>query len=325
MDCIFEEYIKYIDNFLVNYFKLLLGSKYEKGLVKPFIDKYKDVRYYNKYVIKEDNFTERLNKELNNIAREVMQENEDKIEKIKNIFALFSYVLFIDGCTHFSDLNALLKSLFNDQNITLKYEEATKKELNTLVRDFINKKVAFFKIFKSDEFYLKGKRYNGNVLVVNLGQNCNMSKLYSEYAIEKAYNSDVVFENRTFVTLLLTSSKVLSEAIALNFNNNYIVDFPVTLLDKPKKIVRYLKALDDELLRTKIHLRFKYKDYKEFKKEIRSLINQDYSVALELDETYDINFDDLFMFTYLFIDPKYNYYENIMKYKDDIKTNIITM
>ena len=46
MDCIFEEYIKYIDNFLVNYFKLLLGSKYEKGLVKPFIDKYKDVRYY---------------------------------------------------------------------------------------------------------------------------------------------------------------------------------------------------------------------------------------------------------------------------------------
>ena len=253
-----------------------------------------------------------------------MQENEDKIEKIKNIFALFSYVLFIDGCTHFSDLNALLKSLFNDKNITLEYEEATKKELNTLVRDFINKKVAFFKIFKSDEFFLKGKRY-GNVFVVSLGQNCNMSKLYSEYAIEKAYNSDVVFENRQFVTLLLASSKILSEAIALNFSNNYVVDFPTTLLDKPKKIVRYLKALDDEMLRTKVHLRFKYKDYKEFNKEIKSLINQDYSVCLELDETYDINFDDLFLFTYLFIDPKYNYYENIMKYKDDIKTNIIVM
>ena len=60
MNCVFEEYIKYVDNFLVNYFKLLLSSRYEKRLVKPFIDKYKDVRYYNKYVVKENDFTTRL-------------------------------------------------------------------------------------------------------------------------------------------------------------------------------------------------------------------------------------------------------------------------
>ena len=325
MDCIYEEYIKYVDNFLVNYFKLLLSTKYEKRLVKPFIDKYIDVRYYNKYVVRDDDFTNILNRELNNIAKEVMEENEDKVDKIKNVFALFSYVMFIDGCTKFTDLNTLLKTLYSDSNITLEYSDSTKKELNSLVRDYISKKIAFFKLFESDEFYLKGKKYPNNIYIVDVGQRCNVSKLYSDYAVEKAYNSDLVIENKTYLGILMISSKILSEVIALDFKNNYIIDFPVTLLEKPKKIIKFLKALDDELLRTKIHLKFKYKDFKTYKREIFNLINQDYSVCLELDETYDINFDDLFLFSYILVDRKYRYYNIIINSKEDVKTNIITL
>ena len=323
MDCVFSEYVKFVDTFLINYYKLLLSTKYEKPLVKPFIDKYIDVRYYNKYVVKEENFTNRLNKELNNIAKELLEENKGKEDKIKNIFALFSYLLFIDGCTHYSDLNLLLKTLFSDKNITLEYSDATKKELNSLIREYIDKKVSFFKIFASEEFYLKGRKYTDNIYHVDLGQNCNVSKLYSQYAVEKAYNSDVVFENRTYLTILMSSSKILSEVISLNFNNTYIVDFPASLLDKPKKIIRFLKALDDDLLRTKICLKFTYRDYKEYKKEVKSLINQDYSVCLELDETYDVNFDDLFLFSYIIVNKKYKYYDIIINSKEDVKTNII--
>ena len=324
MNCIFDEYIKYVDNFLVNYYKLLLGSKYEKRLVKPFIDKYIDVRYYNKYVVNEYNFINRLNKELNNIAKEVIEENKEKVEKVKNIFALFSYILFIDGVARYQDLNSLLKTLYNDTNITLKYEDATKKQVNSLVREYINKKIAFFKIFRNDDFFIKGKKYD-NVYLVNLGQNCNMSKLYSKYAVEKAYNSDLVLENRTYLTILMISSKILSEVIALNFDNNYIISFPVTLLGKSKKIVKFLKALDDDLLRSKVHLKFTYKEFKSNKKEISGLINQDYSVCLELDETYDMDFDNLFMFTYILVDKKYKYYDIIINSKEDVKTNIISL
>ena len=39
MDCVFSEYVKFVDTFLINYYKLLLSTKYEKPLVKPFIDK----------------------------------------------------------------------------------------------------------------------------------------------------------------------------------------------------------------------------------------------------------------------------------------------
>ena len=324
MNCILDEYIKYVDNFLVNYFKLLLGSKYEKRLVKPFIDKYVDVRYYNKYVINEPKFIDRLNKELNNIAKEVMEENKDKSEKVKNIFALFSYVLFIDGCAKYNDLNSLMKTLYNDSNISLEYSDYTKRELNSLVREFINKKVAFFKIFGSTEFYIKGKKYD-NVYLVSLGQNCNLSKLYSKYAVEKAYNSELVVENKTYLEILMLSSKILSEIIALNFNNNYIIEFPTSLLEKPKKIIKFIKAIDNDAIRGKIHLKFYYRDLKTYKKEIFNLMNQDISVALELDETYDIDFDSLFFFSYILLDKKYTYYYNVINNKDEVKTNIISL
>ena len=90
MECVFGEYIKFVNNFLTDYYKLLLDTKYDKNIVKPFIDKFIDVRYYNKYSIKEDNFTERLNKELNNVAADLMKEYEKKKEKIKNAFALIT-------------------------------------------------------------------------------------------------------------------------------------------------------------------------------------------------------------------------------------------
>ena len=90
---------------------------------------------------------------------------------------------------------------------------STKKEINSLVREYINKKVSFYKIFQSDEFYIKGKKYPDNVFMVNLGQKCNMSKLYSEYAVEKAFNSDIVTENKVYLLILMISCKILSEII----------------------------------------------------------------------------------------------------------------
>lgn len=326
MDNLFEEYVKFVETFLINYFKLLLGGDYERKLVVPFIDKYLDVRYYNKSVYEnEPKFVKRLNKELNSVAKEVITENEKKVEKVKNIFALFSYIMYIDGCIKYSNLNTLMKTLYSDKNITLTYEEGTKKEVNALVREFIGKKVSFFNLFKAEEFYLKGKRFADGIYHVDLGQNCNLSKLYSEYAIEKAYNSEVVYENRTYLTLVLTSAKILTEVIALNFKNNYIFDFPVTLLDKPKKIIKFLKMLDSDYIRNKVHLRFQYDVYRKNKKDINNLISQDYNVCVEIDDSFDMNFDNLFLFSYIIVKKENKFCKTIIENKEDVKTTIIVM
>ena len=48
MDNIIEKYIKYVENFLLNYYRLLLNTSYERKMVDAFINKYIDVRYYNR-------------------------------------------------------------------------------------------------------------------------------------------------------------------------------------------------------------------------------------------------------------------------------------
>ena len=246
-------------------------------------------------------------------------------ELIKNIFALFSYVLFIDGCTHFNDINSLLKTLFNDKNISLKYSSESKKALTNDVKAYIGKKMEFFGLFNTDEFYLKGKKYKDHLYRISLGNKCKIPKIYSEYAIDKAYNSDVVKENRVYLTLIMLSSKILSEVIALDFSNYYIIDFPATLFEKSKKMMKFLRSLDDELLKEKISIKIYYRDYKMYKKYVRELITQGYSISLELDETYQTNFDDLFLFSNILVSNKYKYYDIIIDSKDIIKTNIITL
>lgn len=325
MNSFFDDYMKFIDNFLSSYYRILLENKYERRLVRPFIDKYISIRYYNEYVVKESKFTERLNKELNSVAKEMIRENEEKAEKIKNIFALFSYILYFERCKNFVELNSLLKTLFNDKAITLTYSDVAKDELGNLLREFLTKKSELIKLFKFNEFILEGKSYPNNVYLVRLKQNCSISKLYSEYAIEKAYNSEIVNENKTYLELFLLSYRVIKDINALNFKNEYVLDFPASLFEKQKKILKYLRVLDNEYLKTKINLKIKYKNYKKYKKDINNLINEGYSICVELDEEYDMNFRCLLLFSYIFINKNSKYYDIIINSKDDVKTEIITL
>ena len=325
MDCVFSEYIKFVNDFLMNYYRKMLDNKYEKGLVEPFVSKYIDVRYYNKSDLKESNFTKKIDKELKEVLKIQLKKYSKRSETIKNIFALFSYVLFIDGITHFKDINTLLKAMFKDENITLEYTDETKSEISELIKKYITKKVDFFKLFNSGEFFLKGKKIDTNLYHIDLGQKCNLPELYSENAINRAYDSEVVFENRIYLAMVMLSSKILSEVIALKFNNYYVVDFPRTLFSKPKKIIRFTKLLNDELLKDRVSIRIKYKDYKDFKRTVNEIIKEGYSVSLELDETYVTDFDNLFLFTNIFVSKDAPYYDTIINNKDAIKTNVVVM
>ena len=132
-------------------------------------------------------------------------------------------------------------------------------------------------------------------------------------------------EWKVYLTLIMLSSKILSEVIALDFSNNYIIDFPTSLFEKSKKIMRFLRALDDELLKEKISIKIYYRDYKKYKRYVNDLISSGYSISLELDDTYTTNFDNLFIFTNILVSKKYGYYDIIINNKDIIKTNIITV
>ena len=325
MDCIFSEYIKFVNDFLMSYYRKMLDSKYEKAIVEPFVTKYIDVRYYNKTDLKDMSFTKKIDKELKEVFKNQLKSIPKRSETIKNVFALFSYILFVDGISHFKDINTLLKTMFSDENITLEYTPEIKNEIGSLVKKYIKKKVDFFQLFNSGEFFLKGKKIEDNLYSIDLGQKCDVPDLYSKSAIERAYNSDVVFENRIYLALVMLSSKILSEVISLKFNNSYVLDFPGTLFRKPKKIIKFTKLLNDDLLKEKVNLKIKYKDYIEFKRTVNEIIKEGYSIALELDETYVTDFENLYLFSNIFVSKNASYYGTIINNKDAVKTHVITM
>ena len=109
------------------------------------------------------------------------------------------------------------------------------------------------------------------------------------------------------------------------YDNTYVVDFPDTLFEKPKKIIKFTNAINDEYLKEKVSFKINYKHYKHYKRTVHELINRGYGITLELDETYTTNFDNLFLFTNIIVDKKYNYYDIIINNRDAIKTNIITL
>ncbi len=325
MDCVFSEYVKFVNDYLMNYYRKMLDSKYEKGLVEPFVSKYIDVRYYGRSELKDISFTKKIDRELKEVFKQQLREFPKRNETIKNIFALFSYVLFIDGITQFKDINSLLKTMFKDENITLEYTDDIRIAVTEITKNYIKKKIEFFKLFESAEFYLKGKRIADNLYFIDLGHRCELPELYSKNAIERAYNSDVVLENRTYLALVMLSSKILSEVISLKFSNNYVLNFPGSLFKKPKKIIKFTKLLNDDLLKERINLRIKYKDYKEFKRTVNEIIKEGYSISLELDDTYVTDFDNLFLFSNIFVSKEAPYYDTIINNKDAIKTNVVTM
>ena len=326
MNCLVEDYIKFVKNFLINYYKLLLDSKYEKKLVIPFVEKYIDVRYYNNTIYERTtNFVEKVNKELILVAKEIINENKENEEKIKNIFALFGYVLYLDDCSEYASIKALIKTLFADENIKLEYSEVIKENFKALIEDFNKQKEEFFKLFDIKDFELKTKRYKRNLYHVDILQHCNISPIFSEYAIEKAYNSEVVTENKIYLLYIMLSFTSLKDVIARDYNRRYVVDFPTSLFSKTKKITKYLKVLDSEILKNKISIKFTYRDFLQNKDIIKKFINQGYSIAMVLDETFDNDFECLVLFSYVFVYEKYDYYDIIMDSKENIKTNIVTL
>ena len=207
-----DEYISFIrDNFL-HFFKIVLGNRYQKNLTQIFIDKYIDVRYYNEtnYLTIKD-FINRLNKELVDLTEKIAR--DDDIEDIKDIVALFGYLVYFDEVCVVEQEAELINVLVNDELIKVNKIDETKKEILDWYKKFKESKENFNNVLRTKDFTLLEKRLYRKLHYLVLEHNVKISNLYSEYAIDKAYNSGTVAEDKLFVTYILASSLVLNNAI----------------------------------------------------------------------------------------------------------------
>ena len=116
----------------------------------------------------------------------------------------------------------------------------------------------------------------------------------------------------------LTSKLILENVIKGKFDEDYIVDFPISIFEKEQKLNRLINVIDNELIKNNIIIRFKYNDYQLNKEKINTWIKEGFQVAVEIDDKY--NYDEkskiwLDIFKYIIIDKnKQNYFnqENII-------------
>lgn len=319
-----KEYIDYVTNSYYKLFKLLLGKDYNKSLIRPFLEKYIDVRYYGNTIYSEEkNFVERIGKELLVIVKELIKINQDKEEVLKNIYALFGYIIYYDDAIYYDDLNELNKTLLEDKVITLNYDDATKKEFKEMMKDFVEKKKMYFELFESNQFILEEKRIKLNTYEAYLEQNVRVSKLYSDYAINKAFNSGVVNEDKYFVLYTMLAVNILKGAIDLDYSRQYIVEFPESLFLKDKKCLRLIDCLDDELVKSHVSLKITYSTYLKFKSLINSIISKGYKIAVVLDDSFDNNLEGLILFSYVLLYQDAVCYDMIIESKDKLKANLV--
>ena len=319
-----EEYIEFLKKKYLDFFKMIFRNKYQKNLCLPFLEKYISVRYFNEtnYLTEKD-FINRVNKELVDLAEKIA--NDDNVEDVKNIVALFGYIVYFDDVCVIEHDVELINTLVNDKVIKIDNKEGLKAYLKEWYVDLRKGKDNFDHALSTKDFTLLEERVYRKLYYLTLAHNVKISNLYSEYAIDRAYNTGTVGEDKLFIEYILASHRVLESAIRLDFSRYYLVDFVSSLYPKEKKSSRLLEVINNPLTKKFIVIRITYSDYKDNKQRINDLINDGYTYALELDSKYTGNADELVLFPYILVNEDSPEYELFARVKDKIKSKVVKL
>ena len=321
---IINQYINFLTREYSNFFKIILGSKYQKDCSTSLISRYINVRYYNETnYSREKDIINRVNKELVDVFKElVSSDNEDTL---KNMVALFGYIVYFDDICDTLDISKLIDMLVDDEDIKISHDDEIKKRLKNWYINLKKGKEKFNNGIVSREFQLLENRIYRKLFQLDLHHNIKISNLYSEFAINKAYNSGVVNEDKLFITYILGSLLVLNNAINLDFSRHYMVDMDSNLFNKDKKIARLLNIINNPLAKKMMHIRISYTDYIKNKEKVNNFISDGYSFGIVIDNSFDGSVDELVLFPYIFISEDNEYYDMLIRKKEYIRSKIIKL
>ena len=316
---VMNEYIKIAQKGIYEYMKLILENKYERAIVKEFLESYMEIRYY-------DLNEGKKNKEIKNDILENLEIKKEKLvkehpEKEITIFLterFFRDLLYLDHVIPYKNIDRVISHIYEKRKKLLKKENEDFKDIlkekienNELIKhNYLDK-------FESREFYLKISNYNSlsDVYRVNLKHNFRISLIYSNYAIEKAFNTGITNEDKLFVEYYLISTHIIKDILKSNFKKIYIVEFAETLLAKKQKLERVLNIIHNSAIQDKLCLKIKHSTYKDNKLIIHDLMREGFRFAVILDDTFDLKYEPLEkleMFKYIIMNSDFKYYYEVL-------------
>lgn len=324
-----NKYIELTKKQISEYLKLVFENKFSKKYYDVYMKKYIDIRYYNFYDY--DTSTTLRRKILDNLrdlSEELAIDNIEDRDIIEEMCIFFYYVLYFDNVIRSKDIEKTIEKIAKLRKRVLnKDDELFEKELIRTVKEYKIQKEKLLEKFDSEEFFIKLTNYPQklNVYRVNLKYKLKFPLVYSEFAINKAFNVGLINEDKLLIEYYLVTKKVLEDILKQNFTRQYVLEFTDKLLDKPNKLKNLLNIINNTATKDKISIKIKYEFFIENKEKIYNLMRDGFKITIILDNSFKANYktvETLRVFKYVIVNKDLKNYNEIIKYKKNIK-NII--
>ena len=325
-----NKYIEITKKQIIQYLKNVFENKIKKDIVESFIEKYINIRYYNFY-------NDDINSKLRTRILDHLKEEGEKLsiyniedrEFIENCLVFFYYVLYFDKVIQSRDIRKTIEKIAKLRKRVLGKENEKEfiENLYSKMLDYDIEKDNLIVKYETDEFGLKFTNYQDKLDVyrVNLKYNFQMPLIYSEFAINKAFNTGLINEDKLQVEYNLISMQVLKDILKQDFKKQYVLEFSDTLLDKPKKLKTLLNILNNQGEKDKLSIKIRYEKFLEKKEEIYELLREGFRVTAILDNSFTIdykNIENLKIFKYIIINKNLKCYKEIARNKKNLN-NVI--
>lgn len=323
---IINQYIELTKKQINEYMKLVFENNFNKKYCDMYTEKYINTRYYNFYE-KNENNTIRT-RILDNL-RELQEELEKKLyvdkKEIENIRLFYYFVLYFDNVVYYRDLEKIIQKITKLREKTLgKKKDGFDKKLYLKMTECIKQKEEFIKRFETNEFYIKLSNYPEKLHIyrVNLKYNIEFPLTYSNYAVEKAFATGIIDEDKLVVEYYLITMQILKDILKQNFKKQYVVEFSSSLLKKPKKLKSLLNIINSTSVQEKLSIKIRYGKFIKNKDKVYDLMRKGYKIAIVMDDTFEVNaknLQSLDMFKYVIVNKTFKDYEKIKDRKNIIE------
>lgn len=298
-----DKYIKFIKDYLTEYFKLIVKDKYKRNVYNEMLNTYIDIRYFNKYDKKYKQIEKNIEYYIQENLRTLIEEDNKLVKNVNELYYFFWYLLYLDNTLEYDNLDKLIDKIIIDRKEKLGLFDDITKELKSLVKENEKKKNNFFNEYLSDTFNLELKSTNiKNVYNTLLSYNIKFPKIYSSYSINRVFKSDIISEDMCFVEYNMISKIVLDNIIHKEYVKEYLVDFPFIITSKKEKTNRLLNIITNDLIRENVIIKVTYEYYTKYKSFISDLIKNGVKFAVIIDDTFDYEESSIIwlnIFTYI--------------------------
>ena len=260
-----------------------------KSAVKVFVDDYVKEKY-----IKQCDHASKNAKTLKKLINVQLEKTRDKlianvnrsysdqfVHVMYDIFVLINRIDCMDNniSKYVTECNTLD---FIDKNELIKKITKIYKTYYKIYYDYLSKlNIEKFKLI-CNKLETNGLFNPGDLVMTNISSNIQFSKIFSDYIIDKTYSTNIILEDLREVQLKFISFNILEDMLHFNYRKKYIINFPISLYSKEKKLASLLAAISDVYSQNKVYILIDVETLKECNEVLLKLKKQGFKFIIEV-------------------------------------------